>query len=153
MDDNRPASSVVDVGRDAWSLGATVSIPLDQRKYHAMREEALWKHAATQSGVADVRREFDAQLLTLLDLAKMSYETARLYETTIIPQAQQTLSVDQEALALGTADFGRVIQDVRSLLTLQFAYHRSVGQVATSVARIQQAVGIDLQPLAGLSNQ
>ena len=34
--------------------------------------------------------------------------------------------------------------DLRNLLTLEFGFHRAVGQLATSVARIQQATGLDI---------
>ena len=146
MDNNRPPSNVVNVGRDAWSLGATVSIPLDREKYDAIRDEALWQHAASRSGVEDARHEFDARLLDLLEQAKAASDTANLYQDTILPQSEQTLASDQESLTDGSVEFDRVIQDVRNLLTLEFGYHRSVGQLATAIARIQQAVGIDIQP-------
>ncbi len=146
MDDNRPSSMVVDVGRDAWSVGATMSIPLDREKYDAIRDEALWKHAASNANVEDVQREFDARLLDLLEQARAADETAKLYQDTIIPQSEQTLRADQESLIDGSVEFDRVIQDFRNLLTLEFGYHRAVGQLATSIARIQQAVGVDLTP-------
>jgi len=146
MDNNRPTTNVVDVGRDAWSLGATVSIPLNRKKYDAIRDEALWKYAASRSNVEDTRQEFNAQLLDLLEQAKAASQTASLYRDTIIPQSEQTLSADQESLINDTVEFDRVIQDFRNLLTLQFGYHRTIGQLGISIARIQQAVGIDIQP-------
>ncbi len=105
----------------------------------------MWKHAASASAVQDVRQEFDARLLDLLEQASAASETAVLYRETIIPQSEQTLSADQASLANGNVEFDRVIQDFRNLLTLQFGYHRAIGQLATSIARIQQAVGVDLQ--------
>ena len=146
IEGNRPASSIVATGRDAWSLGATMSIPIGREKYDAIRDEALWKHAAAHAKVEDVRREFDARLLDLLEQAKAAGETASLYRDTIIPQSEQTLRADQESLTDGTVEFDRVIQDFRNLLTLEFGYHRSVGQLAISIARIHQAVGVDLVP-------
>jgi cobalt-zinc-cadmium efflux system outer membrane protein len=145
MDNNRPATNIVDVGRDAWSVGATVSIPLDREKYDAIREEALWKHAASRSNVEDTRQEFNARLLDLLEQARAANATANLYQHTILPQSEQTLASDQESLADGTVEFDRVIQDFRNLLTLEFGYHRATGQLAISIAQIQQAVGIDIQ--------
>jgi len=145
MDDNRPATNVVDVGRDAWSVGATVSIPLDREKYDAIRDEALWKHAASRSHVEDTRQEFNARLLDLLEQARAARNTADLYRDTILPQSEQTLIADQESLTNGTVEFDRVIQDFRNLLTLESGYHRAIGQLAISIARIQQAVGMDIQ--------
>ena len=145
-DSNRPASPIVDIGRDAWSIGATVSLPLDHAKYDAIEQEALWKHAASRSLIQDTLREFDARLLDLLEQARAAAETSRLYVDTIIPDAQQTLEADLDSLSNGAVEFDRVIKDFRSLLTLEFGYHRAVGDLAIAIARIRQAVGVDLEP-------
>lgn len=146
MDDNRPSTPVVDVGRDAWSIGATVTIPLDHGKYDAIRDEALWKHASSASAVREIRQEFDARLLDLLEQATAAARTAELYQETMIPQSEQTLAADQESLTNGTVEFDRVIQDFRNLLTLEFGYHRTVGDLAVAIAGIQQATGFDPGP-------
>ena len=144
IDDNRPATPVVSVGEDAWSVGASVSVPLWHSKYDAMEQEATWKHLASQSAVADAQRAYDARLQDLLAQAQAADETARLYQSTILPQARQTLEADQQSYAQNSVEFDRVIEDVRNLLTLELGYHRALGQLATALARIQQAVGGDL---------
>lgn len=144
IDDNRPQSGIVDVGRDAWSVGAQVSVPLWREKYDAMLDEATWNHFAAHASVEEETLRFDALLRDLWEQAQAAGETAVLYKSTILPQAQQTLESDQQALANGTVDLDRVIGDVRNLLTLEQGYHRALGQMAISVARIRQAVGADL---------
>lgn len=141
IDSNRPQSGIVDVGQDAWSLGASVSIPLWERKYDAIENEARWKHAAAHAGVDELQQQFDARILDLWQQAVAANETSELYQDTILPQAQDTLAADQQSYATGTVEFDRVIKDVRNLLTLQVGYHRAVGQLATALARIEQAVG------------
>lgn len=144
VDNNRPPSMVVDVGRDAWSVGAQVSVPLWTEKYDAMRDEATWKHFAATASVEDLQLKFDALLRDQWEQARAADEMATLYRSTIIPQARQTLEADQQALANGTVDLDRVIQDIRSLLTLELGYDRTIGNLSTSLARIRQAVGVDL---------
>ena len=144
IDDNRPASPVVDVGRDAWSLGASVTLPLDRTKYQAIRDESFLKHAASHADVDDVVRQYDVHLLDLLQQAVAAADTIELYQTTILPQAKQTFNADQLSLTNSSVEFDRVIMDLRNLLTLEFGFHRAVGQLATSVARIQQATGLDI---------
>ncbi|MEZ6043371.1 MAG: TolC family protein [Planctomycetaceae bacterium] len=146
IENNRPPSGTVDVGRDAWSLGAQVSIPLQRQKYDAMQDEATWRHAASHASLEDLRLEFDAIIRDQWEQAVAAHETATLYQSTILPQARQTLESDQQALANGTVDLDRVIQDIRNLLALELGYHRAIGQMATATARIQQAVGQDLSP-------
>lgn len=141
MDDNRPPSNVVDVGRDAWSLGAMMSIPLGFEKYDAIEQESRWKHAAAHSSVEQVSQRYEALLLDLLEQARAADETRRLYRDTIIPEARRALNADQSSYANGDVEFDRVMQNFRNLLTLEIGYHRATGQLATCVASIEQATG------------
>ncbi len=143
IDNNRPASTVVEVGQDAWSVGASVSIPLWERKYDAIEQEARWNHAAAHASVDESVQRYDAILRDLWEQAKAADETATLYKATILPQAQDTLAADQQSYANGTVDFDRVIGDFRNLLTLELGYHRAVGRLATALARIRQATGTE----------
>ena len=143
IDGNRPTSNIVDVGQDAWSLGASVSIPLWERKYDAMAQEARWKHAASHASVDESMQRYDAILRDLWEQAKAADETARLYKTTILPQAQDTLDADRQSYSNGNVGYDRVIGDFRNLLTLELGYHRAVGQLATALTRIRQAAGTD----------
>ena len=144
IDNNRPPSTVVDVGDDAWSLGASVSIPLWDRKYDAIEREASWKHSASHASVDEAVQRYDSILRDLWEQAKAADETATLYRETILPQAKDTLEADQQSYVNGTVDFDRVIRDVRNLLTLELGYHRALGQLATAIARIEQSVGTSL---------
>lgn len=143
-DSNRPPSTVVDVGDDAWSVGAAVSIPLWDRKYDAIEREASWKHSASHASVDEAVQRYDSILRDLWEQAKAADETATLYTETILPQAKDTLEADQQSYVNGTVDFDRVIRDVRNLLTLELGYHRARGQLATALARIEQSVGLPL---------
>ena len=141
IDSNRPRPNIVDVGQDAWSLGASITIPLWDKKYNAIENEARWLHAAAHASVTGLQQQFDAKLLDLWQQAVAANETATLYQDTIVPQARDTLEADQQAYSTGTVEFDRVIRDVRAVLTLQIGYHRAVAQLATALARIEQATG------------
>ena len=95
-----------------------------------------------------LRQRYDSLLRDLWEQAKAANETATLYEDTILPQARDTLDADQESYANGNVEFDRVIRDFRSVVTLELGYHRAIGQLATAVARIRQATGIELEPVA-----
>jgi cobalt-zinc-cadmium efflux system outer membrane protein len=144
IDDNRPASPIVDVGQDAWSVGAQVSIPLWSGKYDAIEDEATRKHYASHASTEDLRLQIDAELRDLWEQAKAASEAIEIYRHTVLPQARQTYQSDLQSLANGTVDLDRVIRDVQSLLTLELAQDRALGQLAAAVARIQQVVGSDL---------
>lgn len=146
IDGNRPATSVVDVGEDAWSVGAQLSLPLWHRKYDAMVREASSRHSARHATVDELKQHFDSALRDLWVQAQAADETARLYKDSIIPDAQQVVLVDQQAYSNGTVEFDRVIGNFRTLLTLELGYHRAIGQLAVALARIRQAIGVELAP-------
>lgn len=142
-DDNRPPSTIVDVGQDPWALGAQMSIPIWKHKYDAIENEARWKHQAANASVEEMTDRYESLIVDLYAEAKRAHETATLYQRTILPQARQTLAADQEAYTNGGVEFDRVIRDYRNLLTLELGYHRALGDLATANARLQQAAGTD----------
>ena len=144
IDDNRPTPSIVDVGRDAWAIGAQVSVPLWRHKYDAIEEEAARRHAASHATVDEAMLRYDSLLRDLWEKAKAADETSQLYRETLLPLAQLTMKADQVSYRNGTIDFNRVIQGFRTVVTLNLGYHRAVGELAVVLARIQQAVGTDL---------
>lgn len=131
-------------GPDPWLVGAQITVPVWNQKYAARQDEATRKNFAAAASVQELEQQYDALLRDLWEQARSSHQIAVLYRETIIPQAEQTLAADQQALANGVVDFDRILNDVRNLLTLQLAYHQAVSQLHISLARIQQAAGRDL---------
>lgn len=142
-----PGSTMPGAGRDSVTLGVTASIPIWHGKYDAMAEEASRTHYAAHASEDEIAQQLDATLLDLWEQAKASRQTIELYETSILPQARQTFEADQQSLANNAVTFDRVIRDYRALLSLELAYHRALGQLATTLARIRQTVGADLSDI------
>jgi len=139
-----PGDPMPGAGDDAWTLNVSASIPLWRRKYDAMTAEATRQHFAAHASEDEVVQQLDATLNELWSQALASHETVVLYEKTILPQARQTFEADQQSLANNSVTFDRVIRDYRTLLNLELGYHRAQGELATTVARLRQAVGVDL---------
>lgn len=139
-----PGAMMPDAGKDSLTLGVTASIPISQSKYDAMSAEASREHYAAHASEDEIVSRLDALLLDLWEQALASQRTVELYEKTILPQARQTFEADQKSLINNTVTFDRVIRDYRTLLNLELGYHKALGQLATTLARIRQAVGADL---------
>ena len=139
-----PGSTMPDAGRDSLTLALSASIPISHRKYDAMTSEASRVHAAAHASEDEVALRLDAMLYDLWEQARASQQTIDLYEKSILPQARQTFEADQKSLINNTVTFDRVIRDYRTLLNLELGYHRALGQLATTLARIRQTVGVDL---------
>jgi outer membrane protein TolC len=143
-----PGMAMPEAGQDSWNLGVTATVPIWHRKYDAMVSEASREHMAAHASEDEVALRLDAMIEDLWAQARASQQTVELYETTILPQARQTFEADQKSLVNGTVTFDRVIRDYRTLLNLELGYHRALGQLATTIARIRQTVGVDLAATA-----
>jgi outer membrane protein TolC len=141
-----PGAMMSDAGRDSATLGVTASVPIWHGKYDAMVSEASREHCAAHASEEEVALRLDALLRELWEQARASQQTVVLYENTILPQARQTFEADQKSLVNNAVTFDRVIRDYRTLLNLELGYHRALGQLATTLARIRQAIGVDLLP-------
>ncbi len=139
-----PGAMADDAGRDSASIGVTASVPLWREKYDGMYAEATRTHRAAHASEDEVILELESIIRSLWEQARASHQTVQLYEHSIIPQARQTFEADQASLANNAVTFDRVIRDYRSLLSMQLGYHRALGQLATALARLQQAVGAEL---------
>lgn len=143
-----PGSMMPGDGRDSYTLGVSTTLPIQHKKYDAMVSEASSEHLAAHASEDEVVLKLDATLRDLWEQARAAAQTVELYETTILPQARQNFEADQKSLANNNVAFDRVIRSYRSLLNLQLGYHKALGQLATSIARIRQTVGVDLLPTA-----
>jgi outer membrane protein TolC len=139
-----PADTMPGAGDDAWTLGVAASVPLWHRKYDAMQAEAARRHGAAHASEEEIAQRLDATLRELWEQARAEQQMVELYEKTFIPQARQTFEADQKSLVNGTVTFDRVIRDFRAVLNYQVGYHKALGQLATTLARIRQTVGVDL---------
>jgi outer membrane protein, heavy metal efflux system len=139
-----PGDTSPGAGNDAWTLNVSSTLPIWHRKYDAMVTEATRQHYAAHATEDEVSLKIDATLRDLWEQARAAQQTIELYEKSILPQARQTFEADQKSLINGNVTFDRVIRDYRTLLNLELGYHRALGQLATTLARIRQTVGVDL---------
>jgi outer membrane protein, heavy metal efflux system len=139
-----PGALQPDAGRDSLTLGASASIPVSRRKYDAMSAEASSEYHAAHAAEDEIVLSLDAQLLDLWEQALAKQQTVELYEQSILPQARQTFEADQKSLINNTVSFDRVVRDYRTLLNLELGYHKALGELATTLARIRYTVGTDL---------
>lgn len=142
IDDNRPATRIVDVGNDAWAVGVSINIPLWHKKYEAARQEARATHASTLANIDDLQSKYQARLADLSEKAKAAKKIMDLYNKSILPQARATLSTDRKSYGAGEVDFDRLMNDFRNLILLEVNYHQSKTELATAIARLEQTIGL-----------
>ncbi|MGV3486953.1 MAG: TolC family protein [Planctomycetaceae bacterium] len=139
-----PGATDPQAGSDSFTLGVTATAPIWRRKYDAICAEAAHEHAAAHASEEDVALRIDATLHDLWAQARASQQTIELYQSSILPQARQVFEADQQSLVNNTVTFERLIGDYRTLINLELGYHQALGQLATTLVRIQQTIGTDL---------
>jgi outer membrane protein TolC len=135
---------MLDSGKDPLMATVTVNLPLWFGKYRAAQREARARRAA-----ATMRREdHEGKLLADLRLALFHFRDAErkidLYRDTLIPKAEQALSVSQKAFAAGKADFFDLIEAERTLLQFQLSHERARADRLQRLSEIEMLIGREL---------
>ena len=122
-------------------VGLNMNVPLNQSKRHAAVQEALWR-------VHKMQAEYDQAVDTVRGDVQAAYARVRgsrrqveLFETKILPAAQDNLSAAQAGYEAGTVDFLRLVEAQRQVLDLREKYQMNVADFHRRVAELQRAVG------------
>lgn len=133
--------------RDAWTgtFGITwPTAPWSRGKLDAQRAEstAAIEAARAQQRAAETRVRLAVQQAYVRVHA--AQQRARLLETTLIPQSEQTLEVSRVAYQTDRVDFLAVIENQRTLLDARLDYERALSEVEQAMATLERAVGTEL---------
>ena len=130
-----------DRGENPLIAMATVNLPLWRSSYEAGKRAAKLSHQAALQGVADEEHRLSAELELALYKQRDAQSRRVLYQDSLLPKAEQMLSVTQRAFAAGRSDFLAVIDAQRTLLAFQLAYERAHTDQALHWAEIEKLVG------------
>ena len=134
-DDSLPQS-----GRDAWLVGAAITLPLFDRsgaaekKAIAEREAKLTKTTSTLRGL---QKDFHRSMFKVNDAERRQV----LYRTSLIPRAEQSLTAVQSAYAAGKSSYEALSQANHTLLEFQFQYLRAAADRLLGVSELTALAG------------
>jgi cobalt-zinc-cadmium efflux system outer membrane protein len=118
----------------------------------------IWKKGKIEPGIRAMKAERD---MAIRDVETLDSETAnaiggglsslenfaalaRLYRTTLIPQAEQSVQSNIEAYRVGTIDFPMMMDSLVSELGFRKEYAGMVGEMHMTKARLEAVVGREL---------
>jgi len=118
----------------------------------------IWKRGKIDPGIRAMKAERE---MAIRDLETLDSEAAnviggaisslgnfaavaKLYRTTLIPQAEQSVQSNIEAYRVGTIDFPMMMDSVMSELGFRKEYAGMVGEMHMTKARLEAAVGREL---------
>lgn len=141
IDTREAVMPVDDSGNDPLAVTLSLNLPLNHGKYRAGERQArAQQHAAALQRV-DRENNLRAELQLALYAVRDAQRRMDLYEDELIPKAQQSYSVTQQAFSAGNAEYLDVVDAVRTLLEFQLAQERARVDRAQELSKIELLVG------------
>lgn len=132
---------------DGFGAYVAMSIPFafwTKQKYDAGVQETASAVAAARAHQHTWENLTRFQIKDLLAKLQATDEVARLYQTTILPQAEQSLEAARVGYRAGKGGFLDLIETQRALRGYQLEYFKAVVDREHRLAELEQVVGIDL---------
>lgn len=113
-------------------------------KHDAGVQEAAASVAAARAQQHTVENLTRFQINDLVAKVRASEQVARLYHTTILPQALQNLDAARVGYRVGKGGFLDLIDTQRAWLGFQLEYYRALVEREHRLAELEQVIGTDL---------
>ena len=132
---------------DGFGAYVAMTIPFafwTKPKYDAGVQEAAASVAAARAQQHQLENLTRFQVNDLLAKVRASEQVAKLYHTTILPQAVQNLEAARAGYRVGTGGFLDLIDTQRAWRGFQHEYYRALVEREHRLAELEQVIGTDL---------
>jgi outer membrane protein TolC len=131
-----------DDGKDAVGILASINLPIWPHKIRAGVDEARLREMQARAAYA---RQEDSVLFEVQDAyinLESLMEQWRLYQDTLIPQAEQSRDSSEAAYKTGKLTFLELLDSERFLLNVRFGYAKVKSDYLTALAGMERALGM-----------
>lgn len=128
-------------GRDAFSLGVGINLPIYRGRLDAAVREAENKLCATVRRYESVRDQHQVEIESLSAQFREHDQTRKILESEIVPRAEETLGLVLESYRVDRASFQQWIDVYRTLLRYRIERHRHLALSQQALASLERAVG------------
>lgn len=135
----------VDSGKDAVAMSLSVKVPLWSRAYRAAEQEEHARGRALRAQALDARNGVAAEAREQATRLEDDVRRVRVYETTLIPQAEAAFESVLAAYASGRASVAELLLAEREFLSLRGERFSAQADYGTHLARLERAVGRPVQ--------
>ena len=134
-------------GRNAWMASIGVNIPIWQKKRRAAEAEASIRIKASENVYENLRHETLSRINALYFEVATAREQIKLYEFSLLPQAEQALKASEVAYLAGKVDFLALLDSERMILMIKNGYFKIISELGKSLAQLERLVGEDLMKM------
>jgi cobalt-zinc-cadmium efflux system outer membrane protein len=133
--------SPVSNGRDAFSVGLGVNLPIYRPRLEAAVREAQNTLYATARRYDATRDRFQVEIETLYSQFREHHRTLQILKADVVPRAEETLRLTLESYRAGRAGFQQLMDVYRTLLRYRVDIHRHLTLSEQAVASLERWVG------------
>jgi len=136
-------------GRDAWGISVGMTLPIWSAHNRAALRGAEHARAAAQSGREQALNDAREKISNIYFKIRTSSRLVDLYETTLAPQARQSLEQSDTWYNAGQATAAELIEVQAVWLNFELALARARADLEQNIARLEQAAGAPLNIRGG----
>jgi outer membrane protein TolC len=131
-----------------WDAMVSFNLPLYfWRKENLRVQEADANYQMATASTQSMRNMVRAEVVSAFYKVEQARRSVRIFENTIVPQAEQSLMANRAAYETNKVDFLMLLDSQRVLRDTKLAAHRALADFGTRLAELELAVGADLVKL------
>jgi outer membrane protein TolC len=131
-------------GRNAWMGSIGINIPLWRKRLRAAEAEEATKLEASEDLYRNIENETLSRVHELFFEAKTVEEQIKLYQYSLLPQAEQSFKASEIGYLSGKVDFLDLLESERMILMIKTGYHKAISDLNKSLAKLERIVGKEL---------
>lgn len=128
-------------GRDIYSVTVGTSLPIFRRKYNAAVHAANEQLLASKQSYRGLWNRVQADVRSIAFDLETIREQVQLFESALLPQAEQSLRSGESAYASGETGVLELLDSQRMLLEIRLGLAQLRSDYLKSIAELERAVG------------
>jgi outer membrane protein TolC len=130
------------------AVGAMVILPTTIPEIQGRIAEERAMLRSTEAMLRQAKNDRAAGFVAALFALRNSERRARVYETIILPRADQALAGARQAYTTGTGSFSDLVESQRTMLDIRLMIAESRVEREKRLAELEEIAGVDVETLA-----
>jgi len=131
-----------------WDAMVSFNLPLYfWRKENLRVQEADANYQMATASLQSMRNMVRAEVESAFYKVEQARRSLRIFQNTIVPQAEQSLLATRAAYETNKVDFLMLLDSQRVLRDMKLARHQALADYGTRLAELELAVGVELAKL------
>lgn len=122
-------------------VGMNVNVPLNRSRRHAAVQERQFQVQKMRSELDQATDNIRNEVQAAWSRVQGGVRTVRIYDTKILPTANDNLSAARAGYTAGTLDFLRLVEAQRETIALREKHQMAIAELHRRWAELQRAVG------------